>query len=208
MARTTLRKVKPIRADMIPPAGSVPAGITPDHRQIYSLTRARSKSVPKVDPKTGERIWRKHPLTGEPLLPVRRAELYSETILFTLEDEKNGNVRQIPYIPETPEELAVAKRKNDIAIARDQLAEALLDSGMTPAEFIAKLGGKRPVAPAPAPEAPKATPIDDTEYPVMVSPGRWKLSNGAVMQGKKADAVEAEEAVQEAKAAAAQTPEE
>lgn len=32
-------------------------------------------------------------------------------------------------------------------------------------------------------------------YPVMYAPGRWRLSDGSTMQGKKADALEAENAV-------------
>jgi hypothetical protein len=36
---------------------------------------------------------------------------------------------------------------------------------------------------------------DKSEYPKFLSPGRWELSNGEIFQGKKAAAIEAENAL-------------
>jgi hypothetical protein len=36
---------------------------------------------------------------------------------------------------------------------------------------------------------------ESTEHPVMYAPGRWRLSDGSTMQGKKAEALEAEAAL-------------
>lgn len=55
-------------------------------------------------------------------------------------------------------------------------------------------GGVFPDTPAPA--QPTTLPLGPADvFPVMTSPGRWTLSNGSVVQGKKVAAIEAEEAL-------------
>ena len=45
------------------------------------------------------------------------------------------------------------------------------------------------------PGTPETEKPADTEYPTMYAPGRWRLSDGTTMQGKKAEAVAAEAAL-------------
>jgi hypothetical protein len=59
--------------------------------------------------------------------------------------------------------------------------------GALPDELAFLNHGKQPE------EEPEAEP--DVEYPVMYAPGRWRLSNGTTVQGKKVDAQKAENAL-------------
>ena len=55
------------------------------------------------------------------------------------------------------------------------------------------------VAPEPVPEPVAEKPeVPEVTYPVMYAPGRWKLSDGSKLQGKKVKAVRAEKALQKA----------
>jgi hypothetical protein len=46
------------------------------------------------------------------------------------------------------------------------------------------------------PEEAKKEPVEEKpEFPKSLSPGRWELSNGKIIQGKKAAAIEAENAL-------------
>lgn len=47
----------------------------------------------------------------------------------------------------------------------------------------------------PMPEIEPSKPDDKPEFPKSLSPGRWELSNGKIIQGKKVAAIEAENAL-------------
>jgi hypothetical protein len=208
MARSVLDRVKPIKSDLIPPAGSTTYGTTPDGRIIYQRTMQRGRAVPKLDAE-GNRVWRKHPLTGEPLLPVNQGEVYEATDLFTLLDQLNGNVEMVPYHVPTAEELAAETRVKKVVAMKDQLAEALVDAGVDPANLLADL--KALAVPAATPIVPAAAmtePPVPSLYPMAKGGGWYLLSNGTKMQGSEEAAQEAEAAIAEAKKEAAKVPEE
>ena len=47
----------------------------------------------------------------------------------------------------------------------------------------------------PMPEIEPSKPDEKPEFPKSLSPGRWELSNGKIIQGKKVAAIEAENAL-------------
>jgi len=209
--RATFSRIQKINPELIPPAGSVPFGVTPSGRQLYRLATPRSRAVPDIDPVTGQQRWRKNQMTGEPLYALNRPQSYEQVRIFYLESQGNGNVVLIPWAPPSAEELARAQKAQRVAEMQEKLAEALVDSGMEPVDLLASLKAKPSVTTSATQsvnvEVPAAT-VTGVTYPEMYAPGRWRLSNGTTMQGKRTDATEAEERVQAAKKAAAETPEE
>lgn len=193
----TLKRVEPLHAPIVPPQGAVAAGITPDGRQLYSMTRKRSRSVPKLDANKQE-VWRKHATTGEPMYQLRRPEAYSEELLFTIESEGNGNNRMVPFAWPTEEEKAETRRNQAIAEMQGGLARALVDRGFTPEKLLDAIAAlDRPVVGTPVPvsaavqtvatvsevpaelEAPVLYPVKDENS------NWWTLSNKQRVQGEK-----------------------
>ena len=208
-----LTKIKKIHFPLTPPANATAYGVTPDGKhQLYRLVLKRSRSVPDIDPKTGESKFRKNQMTGEPLIQLRKSERYDEERIFWLESDGQGNVNQVPYSPPSEAELAKIARAQRVKDTLGKLAEAMVDSDVEPSVLLASLKAQgTTTTAAPGFVVPTVTTDAETttgEFPTMYAPGRWKLSNGLTMQGKKAEAVEAEEAIAAAKKVAAETPEE
>ena len=229
-----LTRIKPTHAELIPPLGAVAAGVTPDGKQLYTLTRKRSRPIPRMEIVPGpdgvpieRQVWRKNQMTGEPLYAVFKREDFEETILFYLESQGNNNVEIHPYVPPSAEQLAREDRTRRIAEMREGLAEALVDAGLTPAELLARVA--KPTVPAVSAEPSTTTfadvpitltdetntvtsaPVDPTVYPLYMPPGRWKLSSGAIVKCKKDEAelmeTELQLAALEARENAASAPE-
>ena len=192
----TLNRIAPLHPPTIlPPAGSIPFGTTPDGKQLYRLVTRRSRSVPDIDPATGQQRWRTN-LMGEKILALRKSEMYDKEEVFWLHSQGNGNVEHIPYYPPTPEELAQAKRAQTVAEMNTALAGALVDAGLTPDKLVEMLRPKAPfVAPAPVTELePPAEPAIEgpVEYPVHMGAKWWTLSDGQRFGGSRKDAEAAE----------------
>lgn len=213
----TLKRMEPLHAPIIPPQGAVAAGVTPDGRQLYTMTRKRSRSVPKLDANNQE-VWRKHQTTGEPMYKLNRAQPYDEIKLFTIESEGNGNNRMVDFAWPTEAEKAEARRLLAIEEMQGGLAAALVDRGFTPEKLIAAISAlDRPTVP-PEPVSIVVpvvvdTPPDHAEleapvlYPVKDENSNWwTLSNKQRVQGE-AGAREAEARIHEAKQQAASVPE-
>jgi len=228
--KDVLQSIEPIEARMKPPVGAVAAGTTPDGRQVYRLTGKRSKSQPKLNDE-GDQIWRKHPLTGEPLIPLREPVIYDHEELFILEDQGNGNVEKVPYQPPTDAERAAGERAAKIAaMGGGALGEAMVDAGLSnPAEVINLLKARQAapfVAPAPMVGGVPVTTTGSTpptstgsatpamsadelaKYPVKIGGGWWKFSNGTRAQASEDAALQTEIDVQAARKTAAESPEE
>ena len=220
MAKATLSRIQPLNPELIPPKGAIPHGIGPGGKQLYREVTRRSRAVPKINPETGEREFALHATTARPLYPLNKPEIYDLERLYFLESDGMGNIYNIDYHPPTEAELAEALRQQRIKDMIPKLAEALVDENMAPEEFVRGLRG----GVIPAPEAAAdlgATPSfagdrvsDDTsdeegeidppvEYPVALPGiGRWELSNGETFKGKKVEAIQQEESLQKARAAA------
>lgn len=176
-----LKKIEPLHAQLIPPQGAEPAGVTDDGKhQLYKLKRKMARGVPRMDPATGERMWRKHGVTGEPLYPLSRPEIYEEELLFYLESDGQGNVVMVDYSFPTPEELAERERRKQVDRMVPALAEALVDEGVTPENVIDALRGifaPRGDEPgvvleeaAPVETASEVAPPDETDPPAEEPP--------------------------------------
>jgi len=214
----TLNRIAPLHPQVIlPPAGSIPFGTTPDGKQLWRLVTRRSRAAPDIDEKTGQQRWRTN-LMGERILPLFKHEFYNKEEVFWLHDQGNGNIEHIPYYPPTPEELKQAKRQRDIAGMNEALTGALVDAGLTPDKLVEMLRAKKEEAQtAPgAPVEPVAEPAVEApvEYPVHMGAKWWTLSDGSRFGGSRKDAEAAEqkvspelrEAYAKAKAVAAETP--
>lgn len=193
----TLKRIEPLHPPIVPPQGAVPAGITADgQRQLWSLKRPRSRSIPRLTPEgdrlmagvrqryTGEDLkfqeslirrehqqQRLHATTGEPMYKLRKGELYEEDLLFTLESQGNGNIEMIHYHRPTEKELADERRRVAIAEMSARLPEILVDRGIN-LDALASLLQPTAAAPTVVPvvEAPVAEPAQSAEPAVIDTP--------------------------------------
>lgn len=225
MARGVLQAIQPLHAELKPPEGAVPFGVTPDGKQLYKEVTRRSRAVPDIDPVTGKQRWRKHPTTGDPVYKLNKHKVYDQTRIYFLESGGNGNVMKVDFAPPTPEETAADERAKKVAEMKDTFAEVLVDGNVDPKDLLALVkGGKvesseeQPTDTAETAEetstetsdeqVPDAdeVPEDSTKYPVKLGGGWYELSNGEKIQGKEDAVIEAELAVLEAKTAAKEAP--
>lgn len=231
MAQTrTLQSIKRIRVPVVLPAGSEPHGQTPEGVPLYRLVRKRSRSVPDYEPIHSENCgwdhrWmddtvkepvcldchikghqrhNKHALTGQELVGLRKPVVYEEELIFTWEDQLNGNAGPLAYVPPSADEIAAKDRAKRRAEMQDALLEAMAESGLEPADVISALRGEKTEY---VDRVTEEAVEPAAEYPNMYAPGRWRLSNGETVQGKKIDALEAEAAVQATRRIADSTPE-
>lgn len=188
-----LQKIKPILVDVIPPTNSdgtdvVQVGRTPKGLPIYQQTIVRASAAkPKLDPKTKEQVWVRHPTTGEPLYRRWTKTAESRTRFIVPNQQGNGNLSWDEWIPATKEQIALEERAKKIEAMKDGLAAALVDGGITIEQFLGQVGAaKEPVAP------PK---VETRVFPVHIAGASWKLSDGSMFKGKKVDAVAAEAAL-------------
>jgi len=201
--KAMLNKVKPLKTDLIPPEGSMPAGVTADgQHQLWKRPIKRVRTQVVKDEK-GQEVW-KHLPNGEPTVRKRTATVEDGEELFYLRDQGNGNVEKVRYRFPTDEEVAAAKRRQKIAAMQPALAEALVDAGVSPTELLERL--RQPAPKAPAPKAP-VPPVVEDDFPIDLGEGRWKLSNGQEMEGNEDQALAQEIAVGEARRNAALVPE-
>jgi hypothetical protein len=204
-----LTKIKPLHPQLIPPNGAEVFGVTPDGKQLYRLVHPMARSVPDIDPETGEQAWRRHGVTNEPLVAKRKPEIYENVRVFYLESEGNGNVRMIPWAPPSPKELADAARRLRLVEVQEELVEGLVDSGISPAQLLqaAKdvIGAERGLPEAqPATTSPTIDPGEPPQppgkWPKNVAPKLWQLSDGTKFKGFKVEAVKAQAQLERAQA--------
>lgn len=208
-------RVAPLHANLTPPAGAVPAGVTHTGKQLFKLKRTMARSVPRLD-EDGKQMFRVNPTTGEALpgMPkLRKPEIYEEEQLFYLESDGHNNVHKVMWTPPSEEELRRAQRRQQVASVKDQLAEILVDEGITPQDLVAAIRGGKVLQDAPVTEdAPPelaaagedAETVDDAEtetvevdfgaYPKYVKVGTWELCNGEQVGGPGDKALKKEEA--------------
>lgn len=206
--RGTLAKIQPLHAEKIPPTGAVAAGVSEHGKQLYRLSRRRSRAIPDVND-DGEQKYRRNLTTGEKLYPLYRPEIYTEELLFWLESDGQGNIYMTPYLPPTAEQLAERERNSRIAAMRDEISAALVDAGISPQELIvaalaarareqehmAEVVREEEEAELVALEEEKPTFLADfSEYPKNVGPGIWDLSDGTRIGGGGSNALKRAEA--------------
>ena len=199
----TLTRIAPLHPPtLIPPAGSIPWGTTPDGKQLWRLVTRRSRAVPDIDPATGQQRWRTN-LMGEKILALFKPGFYDKVEIFWLHSQANGNVEHIPYYPPTPEELKQAKRQQSMAEMSAALTGALVDAGVTPDKLVEMLQAKKAEAPEPVssvntgpPEPPAEPEVESpVEYPVHMGAKWWTLSDGQRFGGSRKDAEAADKKV-------------
>jgi hypothetical protein len=221
MSRMLARIKKWSVSENLPPAGSVPAGMTPDGKQLFYLETPRVKGVPKmrkVKQADGEiveeRDYAKNPMTAEPLYPKNKPERWTRKRLFFMEDQGNGNNTMVDYAPPTEEEIQREMKRQKVKAMEGQLAEALVDMGVDSPEALRTLlasgkpgkagKGTTPPVESAAPATSDAAPFIE---PKELGAGWWELANGTKVRGKKEQAREAQRRLREAKVFAEQTPE-
>lgn len=229
MRQGTLQKIKPMRSPQVLPDGAQPYGQLPDGTALYRVVRKRSRSVPSYEPiKTdqcgfnhqwmddtvkdpvclvcgviGHQRHKKHQLTGEELVGIRKPVTYDEEIIGYWEDQLNGTAGIVPYVPPTPQETAAKERAEKKAKMQDALINMLVDSDVDPADLVNAMTRKPAMdTVVPEPLADITTtyadvPTTDTAttgpaYPVKLGGPWWQLSNGEKVRGKEEDAIAAE----------------
>jgi hypothetical protein len=199
MARRTLQKIKPLHPELVAPKGAKLVGMTPDGRQIWEEIRKVAITEWVVDA-DGKQEYKKNIMTGEPLIPVRKVRsIVDKVMTYTLESEGNGNLRRVDWIPPSPEELERSRHAKAVTDMQVAIAEALVNAKVGPDELLRFLGvetgNAAPAEPAEERAEPASEAEGDQKYPYMASPGRWMLSNGSIIQGKKKDAIKAEKSI-------------
>ena len=223
-----MQRQRPVRLQVILPDGAEPFGQTPEGIPLYRMTKTKVTTKPDYEPIksdecgfdhkwlddtvrdpvcrecgiTGHQKHRKS-TTGEELIGLRKHTVNTEEFIFMWEDEGNGNNKLVEYNPPTDEQLAEAARKERRAFLQDKLLDALADGKINLEDMIAGKTARKKETPAPTKEAEEAV----EEYPFMYAPGRWRLSNGTEMRGKKVDAIEAERQIVETRESLAGVPE-
>lgn len=208
-------RIRSVHANLTPPPGAVPAGVTRTGKQLYALKRKMARSVPRLDEK-GQQMFRVNPTTGEALpgMPkLRKPEIYEEEQLFYLESDGHNNVHKVFWTPPSEEELRAAQRRQQVDSVKDQLAEMLVDEGISPQDLVAAIrGGTAGPKPEDAPPEVKdsnggtgegengANPdaplpdVDFGEYPKYLKVGTWELCNGEQVGGPGDKALKKEDA--------------
>lgn len=216
-----IHSIQPLDPPLVPPEGSKPAGVSPHGRHLWTLTRQRSRGVPWLDQEGMQaqaqlddeleagsiteaeharqmarvvkqhRLFRKNQMTGEPLYPLNRPEVYEEAITFYLESDGQGNIVCVPFTAPTAAEIAAEERQRRIREMVPAVAEALVDAEFSPEQLVKALRGNT----APEPE------VEQVSYPRYYGPGLWYLSaaheaackagDEQGFKGKKDDAIPA-----------------
>ena len=76
---------------IIAPDGSTVCGRDAEGRTVYTRTLREWQRVPKVD-ENGERVWREHSETGEPMYPLMALQAVVREQRFVLEHGGSNNV--------------------------------------------------------------------------------------------------------------------
>lgn len=218
-------KIRPLNVDVsasLPPGAEL-AGHTKQGLPIYRIQRVLAKNEARID-EDGEIVFAKHPTTGEPLYQKRQLvpqgkpgpdgkPTWYVDVYVVPNQQGNGNLSWDDYTPPSAAEIAAAARERKIEEMLPELAGALIDSGLTPAQLAAALAGAPAAAPAAEvaeipPPAREGTgdpetvdPLTDEapadqEFPkALPGVGRWELSSGEVFKGTKIDAISREQAL-------------
>lgn len=199
-----------------PPRDAVAFGVTPDGKQLFKRTLRRAKGVPKIDPKTGEQEWAKNPQNGEPLYKKNRPEIYTDDRIFYMEDQGNGNVAMVQWVPPSQKEVEEAEFRGKVTAMKDQLAETLVRRGVSVDDLLNSLVNGTPLQAAALPiqssepQGEAEIVPEQAEIKLGVAEhlgaGWWMLSNGTKFRGSKEDAEEQEQRIYEAKLEAATAP--
>ncbi len=130
----------------------------------------------------GDRVWKLHPLTKEPIYKMNKPEFYIHERLFYMESDGLGQQVAIDWRPPSEEEIAAKARGQAVDRMVPQLSEVLVDSGLSASDIgealkqLVALGKAVPKATPVAPEATEAVvPISslapDVPEPAMAGSG-------------------------------------
>lgn len=186
--------IPPINSHFVPAPGEKLIGHTPHGQPIYERTINKGKSVPRIDPATGEEEWTKHPTTAERLLKKRRVVSDPQVERFIPVDGGNGTVYRQPWTPETEEEIRQRERVRLVEQKQRELAEAMVENDISTESFIKVLKGAAVGGSDDAGQEPEDEVGGEGDPFPRKAPGvgRWLLSNGEKFQGSKAEAEAAE----------------
>ena len=160
-----------------------------------------------IDPETGEpkqrRVFKRHPVNGEPLYPMNRRNIVTRERMFYVESQGNWNVEKHFYTPPSEEELREIDRKERIQELKDTFFAKLADTGLSPDELMRRLQTYGPVMTdeqiAEADEhagvvpEPAGDSADEKDYPLkLAGRNQWELSNGTIYTGDEEGALDAE----------------
>lgn len=208
---TTLPRIEPQHGPTVVPKNCTPVGLTPAGQQLYVERFKSAKAIPMIGD-NGQRVWKRHPINGEPLYPMNKREDTIVERMFFFESQGNFNVEKHWYKPPTQAELDAALREKNMATVMERFAATLVDSGKSPEELMRRLFEYGPVlsdgefaeAESGAPATTLPEPVVEAEpYPHQLPGiGRWGLSDGTKMQGKRSEADAAEALIQAQRATA------
>ena len=185
MAKHALMKVEPIRSRFRLPPGAKIVGYLPNRDGSenfeYPIVRQKFTETRKVPVmRGGEQEWKLNP-KGERYTAKYKLERTQVEREWVPAYGSGTIMRNFNFRPDA-DELAKVKRKAQVDDFRRRFEEAAVAAGADPVALVRSLSGKKA-------EKQEEKPT----YPLAKSPGRWELSDGTIVRGKRADA-EAEEA--------------
>lgn len=108
----------------------------------------------------GERVWKLHPLTKEPIYKMNEAEHYIHERTFFVESDGMGNQVCIDWNPPSEEEIANQARDHAVEQMVPEISGVLVDSGLSAsdiAEALKQLAALGKAVPEEKPVVPKVS---------------------------------------------------
>ena len=99
---------------------------------VSSESCSRCESTGSV---RGERVWKLHPLTKEPIYKMNEAEHYIHERTFFVESDGMGNQVCIDWRPPSEEEIASQARDHAVEQMVPEISGVLVDSGLSAADI-------------------------------------------------------------------------
>ena len=103
----------------------------------------------------GERVWKLHPLTKEPIDKMNEAEHYIHERTFFVESDGQGNQVCIDWRPPSEDEIASQARDQAVEKMVPEISGVLVDSGLSAADIAEALKQLAALGKA----VPEATPV-------------------------------------------------
>lgn len=182
------RRIAPIDVTITPPDENATLVGYVGKYPVYQTKKKWFRNVEAKD-NSGNPIPVFRPGTNETLYNKRALEQGERDVFLIPNQERNGNLSWHEYVFPTEAEKAADERRKRVDGLIPEIAGALIDNDLTVDDLIRSMTR----APEEVPIAPTRSVDATDEFPRWVgSQKAWELSNGDLVKGNKALAVQAE----------------
>ena len=118
----------------------------------------------------GDRVWKLHPLTKEPIYKMNEAEHYIHERTFFVESDGMGNQVCIDWRPQNEEEIANQARDQAVEKMVPEISGVLVDSGLSASDIAEALKQLAALGKAVPEVTPVAPVVPEPVAPVVPEP--------------------------------------